>query len=153
MDSPWKTAHHQWPLLLWTGTGITSSYKKGDFNVIRTKGDRRKQPKESYELNTKSLCFKVKDPRLNKRVQFLRLHLFQTIRRLSGPLNTKQKFLRVGWVFPSAKPPSAGSRSFDESSAAKTDILRAWSSNCKVLLVISPTWILREISFYFLYFK
>lgn len=60
MFFPWKAAYHQWPLLLGTGTGITSSYKKGDFNVIRTKGEQRKQPKESYELNTKSLCFKLK---------------------------------------------------------------------------------------------
>lgn len=60
-EFPWKTAHHQWPLL-WTGTGITSSYKEEDFKVICTKGKHRKQPKESHEFITKSLCFEVKNP-------------------------------------------------------------------------------------------
>lgn len=61
-EFPWKIAQHQWLPLLWTGTGITSSYREEDFKVICAKGKQRKQPKESYEFIPKSPFFEVENP-------------------------------------------------------------------------------------------
>lgn len=67
-EFPWKTAHHQWPPLLWTGTGITSNYKKEDFNMICTKENRGSSPQKAMNLLQEPMFRSKKAPTLNKRV-------------------------------------------------------------------------------------